>query len=112
MALFEWRWCWPRLSELSSAMICTDRPVVSYLATCGPAGRRPLIRTQHVALAVLAALAVGNVGLHAEVDEREVLDGEHVGLDAPHEAEAAAMVHVAAGLVEPSSQDRKGKVVA
>ncbi len=84
MALLEWRWCWPRLSEPSSAMICTSARGQSLWFCCLAGGYSGQALTEHVALAVLTTPLAGNVRLHAEIYEGEVLDREHVGLNASH----------------------------
>ncbi len=55
---------------------------------------------------------VGNISLDAEVDQREVLDGELVRLHASDKAETAALMDIVAELVQLRAQDRKWKVVA
>lgn len=56
--------------------------------------------TEHVSTLVLATSLLCNVALDAQINQREVLDVEIGGVDAPNHAKALAVVNVAAHLLE------------
>jgi len=56
--------------------------------------------TDHVALAVLSGLLLGDVGLQAHEYDHGVFDGVEVGPEAADEEEALAVVDLAAQAVE------------
>lgn len=74
-----------------------------------PRQRRLRRLTEHVSAVVLMAALVGNVCLHAEVDECQVFDTVLGRADAADEAEAAAVVDLGAELVQPGPEQREGK---
>jgi hypothetical protein len=67
------------------------------------------VLTEHVSAFILATTLLRNVALDPQVHQREVLDVEIGGVEAPNHAEPLAMVNIAAHFLElwPQRGERK-----
>jgi hypothetical protein len=65
---------------------------------------------EHIAPLVLAATLIGNVRLDSQIDESQILDRIAGGINAPHDTEAFAMVHITTQLLELGTECWKDEV--